>query len=58
MSRKALEPRIVKCDKENVTYFNTDLDGLRIGETGLDLEGLQIGEKGPGGTEAHNWQMS
>ena len=29
--RKALEPRIVKCDKENVAYFSKDLEGLQIG---------------------------
>ena len=46
MGREALEPRIVKCDKENVAYFSKD------------LEGLQIGENGPGGTEAQNSQMS
>ena len=46
MGREALRPRIVKCDKENVAYFNKD------------LERLQIGENGPGGTEAQNSQMS
>ena len=43
--RETLRPRIVKCDKENVAYFNKD------------LEGLQIGENGPGGTGAQNRQM-
>ena len=42
MTREALRPRIVKCDKEKVAYVNKD------------LEGLQIGENGPGGTEAQN----
>ena len=45
MGREALEPRIVKCDKENVAYFSKD------------LEGLQIDENDPGGTEAQNRQM-
>ena len=40
MGWEALRPRIVKCDKENVAYFNKD------------LEGLPIGENGPGGFEA------
>ena len=42
MGGKALEPRIVKCDEENVAYFSKD------------LEGLQIGENEPGGIEAQN----
>ena len=46
MGREALEPRIVKCDTENVAYFSKD------------LEGLQIGENGPGDTEAQTQQMS
>ena len=45
IGRETLRPRIIKCDKENVTYFSKD------------LEGLQIGENGPGGTEAKNRQM-
>ena len=32
MGREALEPRIGKCYKENVAYFNKDLEGLQIGE--------------------------
>ena len=46
MGWEALRPRIVKCDKENMAYFNKD------------LERLQIEENGPGGTEAQNSQMS
>ena len=42
MGREALRPRISKCHKENVPYFNKD------------LERLQIEENGPGGTEAQN----
>ena len=32
MGRKALEPRIGKCHKENVSYFSKALEGLQIGE--------------------------
>ena len=46
MGREALGPRIGKCHKENVSYFNKD------------LEGLQIRENGSGSTEAQNSQMS
>ena len=42
MGRKAPEPRIGKCCKENVAYFSKD------------WEVVQIGENGPGGTGAQN----
>ena len=42
MGREALGPRIGKCHKENMSYFNKD------------WEGAQIGENGPGGLAALN----
>ena len=45
MGQEALEPRIGKCHKENVAYFNKEWEGVQIGENGL------------GGTGTQNWQM-
>ena len=42
MGWETLGPGIGKCYKENVSYFNKD------------VERLQIGENGPGGIEAQN----
>ena len=34
MGREALGPRTSKCHKENVSYFNKDLEGPQIRENG------------------------